>query len=200
VASTLHAAAVYGGVEIVERRSHSRPSGYVPMGLDATVVYGEVDLKLKNPFAVPLIIHAFLPSPTVLRVELLGRDTPGKITHTYGVMRSYDFYRRVWTKDFLAPGKTIKRQRGIRGYDVVSVVKLEHADGRVDQRQYFSWYRPVPEVFWVGPGSDLSELPELPEGAERVEIDGRAESEQPTGPLAVENPRDPYERTATDPG
>src|SRR6185437_9148813 len=35
VASTLHAAAFFAGLEIVERLPHSRPSGYIPMGLDA---------------------------------------------------------------------------------------------------------------------------------------------------------------------
>jgi hypothetical protein len=172
VASTVHAAAVFGALEIPKRRSHSRPSGYAPMGLDATVIYGEVDLELKNTFATPIILHAFLPTPTTLRVEFLGRLPPGKVEHFYGVMHAHDFYRRVWTKPWLDAGKTIKRQRGIKGYDVVSTVKITFPDGRVNERRYFSWYRPVPEVFWVGPGADLAELPELPPQAERVEVDG----------------------------
>jgi hypothetical protein len=191
IASTLHAASVYGALQVVERRSHSRPSGYAPLGLDATVIWGEVDLRVQNPYDSPLIVHAFLPTPKTLRVELLGRDPPGKVTHTYGVMRSHPFYRRVWTKDWLAPGKQIRRQRGIRGYDVISVVKVERPGGQVDERRYFSWYRPVPEVFWVAPGADPNELPELPEGAERVEIDGVASDGAPA--IAGENPADPYE-------
>jgi vancomycin resistance protein YoaR len=172
VASTLHAAAVYGGMDIVQRRSHSRPSGYTPLGLDATVVYGEVDLKIKNPYDSPLIIHAFLPTKGALRIELLGRDPPGKVEHTYAVIKTHDFYRRVWTKSWLDAGKRIKRQRGIKGYDVVSVVKIKKPDGSEEDKRYFSWYRPVPEVYWVGPGTALGELPELPEGAEHVEVDG----------------------------
>jgi hypothetical protein len=172
VASTVHAAAVYGAIEIPKRRSHSRPSGYAPMGLDATVIYGEVDLEVKNPYDTPLIVHAFLPTPTKLRVEFLGRLPPGKVEHVYGVMHAHDFYRRVWTKPWLEAGKTVKRQRGIKGYDVVSTVKVTYPDGRVDEKRYFSWYRPVPEVFWVGPGANLTELPELPPQAERVEVDG----------------------------
>jgi hypothetical protein len=172
VASTVHAAAVFGALDIPKRRSHSRPSGYAPMGLDATVIYGEVDLELKNPYDSPLIIHAFLPAPNKLRVEFLGRLAPGKVEHFYGVMHAHDFYRRVWTKPWIEAGKTVKRQRGIKGYDVVSTVKITYPDGHVDERRYFSWYRPVPEVFWVGPGANLAELPELPPQAERVEVDG----------------------------
>ncbi len=162
VASTVHAAAVYGALDIPKRRSHSRPSGYVPMGLDATVVYGEVDLQVRNPYDTPLIIHAFLPVAGKLRVEFLGRLAPGKVTHTYGVMAAHDFYRRVWTKPWIPEGKTIKRQRGIKGYDVVSVVKVSYPDGHETERRYFSWYRPVPEVFWVERARPSASCPSSP--------------------------------------
>ncbi len=180
VATALHAAAVHAVLDVPARRSHSRPSGYAPLGLDATVVYGEVDLKIRNPYDTPLIIHAFFPKKYTLRVELLGRDPPGKVEHKYAVIRSHDFYRRVWTKPHLAPGRKLKRQRGIRGYDVVSVVTITQPDGSKRQKRYFSWYRPVPEVFWVGPGTDPSELPELPPGAEHVEVDGQKPGEDAT--------------------
>jgi vancomycin resistance protein YoaR len=48
VASTLFAAAMLGGLEIVTRRSHSRPSGYAPLGLDAVVIYPEVELRRRK--------------------------------------------------------------------------------------------------------------------------------------------------------
>ncbi len=180
VASTVHAAVIFGGLDVIARRSHSRPSGYAPLGLDATVIWGEVDLKFRNPYDTPLILHAFLPTRNKLRVELLGRDPLGKVEHTYAVIRSHDFYRRVWTKPFLKSGKTLKRQRGIRGLDVVSSVRLRLPSGEVkDLRHYYSEYRPVPEVFWVGPGADLESLPELPEGAKHVEIDGKGKGGEP---------------------
>ncbi len=179
VATALHAAAVHGMLDVVERRSHSRPSGYAPLGLDATVVYGEVDVKIRNPYDTPLIIHAFLPTKYTLRVEFLGRDAPGKVEHKYAVIRSHDFYRRVWTKPFLSPGKQLKRQRGIRGYDVVSVVTAVGPDGKKQEKRYFSWYRPVPEVYWVAPGTEPTELPELPPGADYIEVDGKKPGEGP---------------------
>lgn len=171
VASTLHAAAVYGLLEVVERRSHSRPSSYAPLGLDATVIYGEVDLKLKNTYSVPLILHAFLPSRTKLRVEVLGAPAPGKVQYQYAVTKVEDFYRRITTKPWLSPERRLRRQKGIKGYDVVSVVRTTSSAGTVLERRYRSAYRPVPEVFWVGPGHDLTSLPELPEGASRVEFE-----------------------------
>jgi vancomycin resistance protein YoaR len=184
LASTLHAAAVYGGLQVVQRRSHSRPSGYIELGLDAMVIYGEVDLKLRNPYERPLIIHAFSPRQRLLRVELLGQRLHGRAEYSYAVVRTHEFYRRVTTKPWLAAGRHVRKQKGIRGYDVVSLVRLPGPDGTPELRRYVSKYRPTPEVFWVGPGYDLSRLPELPAGATHVEVDG----EQLAGVDSAENP------------
>lgn len=171
LASTLHAAAVYGGMDIVSRRSHSRPSSYIKLGLDATVIYGEVDLKIKNPYHSPIILHAYHPKPTVVRIELLGIDAPGTPSYSYAVIRTYDFYRRVTTKPWMGD-RRVKKQRGRPGLDVFSIVKLTAADGTVREHKYRSGYRPVPEVFWVGDSFDIANLPELPDRAKSVEVDG----------------------------
>jgi len=178
VASTLHAAAVYGGFEVLQRRSHSRPSGYAPLGLDATVIDGELDLKLKNPYDTTLIVHAFLPTPTTLRVELLGRDAPGKVEHFYQVKEKHDFVRRVVVEPGFEPNQSKRHQKGIRGYDVVSTVRTTYPDGQRHFRSYTSTYYPVPEVYWVGAGTDPNTLPPLPEGAQGVEF-GSADKAPP---------------------
>jgi len=170
VASTLYAAAVYGGLETVQRRSHSRPSGYTPLGLDATVIDGELDLRLRNPYDSALIVHAFLPTPTSLRVELLGRDAPGKVEHFYQVKEKHEFVRRVVVEPGFEPNQSKRRQKGIRGYDVVSTVRTTYPNGERRFRSYTSTYYPVPEVYWVGAGTDPNTLPPLPEGAQGVEF------------------------------
>jgi vancomycin resistance protein YoaR len=170
VASTLHAAAVFGGFEVLQRRSHSRPSGYTPLGLDATVVDGELDLKLKNPYESALIVHAFLPTPTTLRIELLGIDAPGKVEHFFQVKEKHEFVRRVVVEPGFEPNQSKRHQKGIWGYDVVSTVRTTYPNGRRRFRFYTSTYSPVPEVYWVGPGTDPSSLPPLPDGAQGVEL------------------------------
>lgn len=170
VASTLHAAAVFGGFEVVQRRSHSRPSGYTPLGLDATVVDGELDLKLRNPYDSALIVHAFLPTKTTLRIELLGRDAPGKVEHFFQVKEKHEFVRRVLVDPGFEPNRSERHQKGIWGYDVVSTVRTTYPDGQRRFHSYTSTYSPVPEVYWVGPGTDPSSLPPLPDGAQGVEF------------------------------
>jgi hypothetical protein len=144
------------------------------MGLDATVIYGSQDLKLKNTLPFPIMIHAYLPTPESVRVELLGGDPVADVSYTFGIGSSSEFERRITQKPFLPHGAHILHQRGGLGYDVTSVVSIKWRDGRSEERSYFSGYRPTPEVFWVGPGYDEKDLPPLPEHARGIE--GRTSS------------------------
>lgn len=84
VASTLHAAAFFAGLDLVEHHPHSRPSAYIAMGLDATVTWGGLDLRLRNPWPFPILIRAAVDR-NALRVDLLGRER----------LRTVDWRRRV---------------------------------------------------------------------------------------------------------
>jgi vancomycin resistance protein YoaR len=172
VATTLHAAIVLAGFEVMERRSHSRPSGYAPMGLDATVLDGGVDLKFRNPYRIPLLIATNFPDRFRLRVEVLGMLPTKKLKHAYHVKKKYDFYRRLITKDNLPFGSYERKQKGNFGYDVVSTIQAIDGEGESKFRQYRSKYWPVPEVYWIGPGTELNQLPALPDGAIGVQRDG----------------------------
>jgi vancomycin resistance protein YoaR len=167
--STLHVAALFAALDITERQSHSRPSSYTKLGLDATVSFPLADLKFKNSLPYPIMIHAYLPRPTALRVEILGGDPVAKVDYTYGISREEDFVRRVTVKSNFPAGKRVMHQKGIPGYEVFSTVKVAYNDGRTAERKYYSGYRPAPEVFWVAPGYDAAELPPLPEHAKGVE-------------------------------
>jgi vancomycin resistance protein YoaR len=48
LSSTIYNAADKAGMEIIERHSHSKEVKYVPVGRDAAVSYGYLDLKFKN--------------------------------------------------------------------------------------------------------------------------------------------------------
>ena len=173
VATTLHAAAIFGNLRVVSRRSHSRPSGYAPLGLDATVIDGEVDLKIQNPYDEPLLVHAWVNGPFTIRVEILGRDPDAKVEHAFTVTHREPFARRVWFREKVADQSFEKKQKGSEGMDVTSVVKVVKRDGSVERRHYSSKYYPVPEVFWVGKHVAESALPALPAGATSLLVEGQ---------------------------
>ena len=69
--STLYIAALKAGMEIVERYNHSMPSSYCPIGLDATVDYGNLDFRFSNPLETPVYISAWMDG-TTLYVEFFS--------------------------------------------------------------------------------------------------------------------------------
>jgi hypothetical protein len=109
-----------------------------------------------------------------VRVEILGAEPVADVEYTYGIGHVEDFMRRITVKSHLAPGTRVRRQKGSRGMDVSSVVTIKWKTGRIEQRTFFSGYRPAPEVFWIAPGYDESELPPLPDHA--MGIEGRSDS------------------------
>jgi vancomycin resistance protein YoaR len=56
--STVYNAALLSGLIIIERHHHTFAPGYVPPGRDAAVAYQNVDLRLLDPYAIPVVLHA----------------------------------------------------------------------------------------------------------------------------------------------
>ncbi|MBJ6360990.1 VanW family protein [Paenibacillus sp. GCM10012307] len=71
VSSTLYNAALLAGLEIVERRNHSRAVPYLPMGRDATFAEGYLNFRFRNSTAHHLIIRTEVYNRT-LTVKLFG--------------------------------------------------------------------------------------------------------------------------------
>lgn len=66
ISSTLYNAARNAGMEITERHPHKRKVDYVKSGDDATVAYGKLDFRFKNPQDRPVKIEAYLTDTEVV--------------------------------------------------------------------------------------------------------------------------------------
>jgi vancomycin resistance protein YoaR len=161
VASTLHAAAFFGGLEVLERLPHSRPSAYIPMGLDSTVVYPIVDLKLRNPNAFPVVIHATTDG-NKLTIQLLGAGKPAKVTFAREVLDTKAYPRKVEEDPRLTGNHVTVKQHGIRGFRVKRTRTVTFEDGRKKIETNIDVYPPTTEIYAVPPGFDESTLPALP--------------------------------------
>ncbi len=161
-ASTLHAAAYLGGFEVVDRINHSRPSGYIPMGLDATVVYPHVDLKIRNPYSFPVVLHATADKGT-LTMEIRGNGSPDAVEWTTATVGVSPYKRKIEERAGLAEGKTIVKQKGIRGYRIRKTRTLRPLNGEARVEEKTDVYPATFEIFMVAPGTDPATLPPLPE-------------------------------------
>ncbi len=79
VTGTLFNAAARAGLQIVEVHPHSRPVAYLPLGYDATVAWGDKDLKFKNNTKAPVYI-SYTFSDRNLTARIWGAKEPG-VTH-----------------------------------------------------------------------------------------------------------------------
>jgi VanW like protein len=161
VASTLHAAALLAGLDVVARAPHSRPSGYIRMGLDATVVFGKVDLKLKNPRAASVVIHARAARGT-LDVWLDGEGEKPAVTLTSEIVERMPFERaieRAGKGDRPVPPDTVRvKAFGIPGFRVQRTRVVRGADGGARREVHVDAYRPTGEVLLVAPDFDEARL------------------------------------------
>ncbi len=161
VASTLHAAAFLGGLPISEHAPHSRPSAYIPMGLDATVVYPDVDLVIGNPLSVPITVRAYANGGR-LSVELWARARPLEVEWRREVRARTSYEERIVEDPSLAPGQEHVSQEGGPGF-VIERLRILHAGSRDITERRTLRYPPTDQVVRVSPGS-LGESGALVEG------------------------------------
>jgi vancomycin resistance protein YoaR len=171
VASTLHAIAFFGGLDIVQRLPHSRPSVYIQAGLDATVVYPTVDLKVRNPYSFPLVLHARVAENKVT-MDLLGADKPVQVTFGHEVLSTTPFGRKVVEEVTLRKPK--RKQKGQDGMELSRWRNLAYRDGRFKVEKSRDEYPPTTEIWQVPPGYDASLLPPLGEDFPKPDPAGSA--------------------------
>ena len=165
IASTLHAAAFFAGLDIVRSTPHSRPSSYIPMGLDSTVVYPSVDLKLKNPYDFPVVVHYMVNQGSV-KVELLGKQLPYHIAFEREIITESKFPSTTRPDPEMPasqkfndqdgyPGYRIKRRRYLYTGKWKTDPKNENRgkpDGLVSRREWDVSYPATTEIVRVGTG------------------------------------------------
>ncbi len=186
VSGTLHAAAFFGGLDIVERINHSRPSGYIHLGLDATVVFPTVDLKLRNPYDFPVVLHAVAEKGT-LAFEILGRERPARVDYATETVGTASFKRKIEEDAGVKEGAVVVKQKGIRGVSVRKTRTIHLAMGRDRVEVSTDVYPPTFEILKVAPGTDPDSLPPLPGAEEKGEKGEKAASEAPAGPRTAAN-------------
>jgi vancomycin resistance protein YoaR len=167
VASTFHAASFFAGLEVLERLPHSRPSAYIPMGLDATVVYPDVDLKVRNPHPFPVVLHT-KTTGAKLHVEILGKTRAARVRFSREVTETLPYARKVEEDPTLTGKRVLVKQHGIQGYKVKRYRHFVFPDGTTKRQEWKDTYPPTTELYRVPVGFDVALLPAVPVADERA--------------------------------
>lgn len=158
ISTTLHGAAFFAGIEVVKSIPHSRPSTYVTLGLDATVVYPTVDLQLRNTYDFPVVIHYKVARGEAV-VEILGKEKPfDEVKFERVVQKRIPFETITREDNSIGIGHMVTDQKGEYGFKVKRYRKI-YKDGKVVKKDTWNLdYRPVIEYVRMGTNPD----PNLP--------------------------------------
>lgn len=166
VSSTLYMAALQAGLQIVQRNKHAFPIGYAPAGLDATVVYGVLDLRFRNNTEYPIAIIAQAKRGR-MQVSIWGAEQAKRQVRIQRIVHSVT---GVPVKTVPAPNLPagVKRvvTKGHAGMRV-SVYRIIEEPGKPPRREKISidTYRPQTRVVMVGqaePQKASTDKPEIP--------------------------------------
>jgi vancomycin resistance protein YoaR len=151
ISGTLHGAAFFSGLEIVERYPHTRPSSYIKMGLDATVVYPTINFRVKNPFPFAVVLHQTVKNG-VVRAEVLGPPKPITVTFIRRILDSIP-YEEVDRPDKELPhGMRVLGQRGVAGFKLRRYRIVRNGMHAVRER-WDDVYPPTTQIVRVGSGN-----------------------------------------------
>jgi len=153
VSSTLYNAALLSNLQISERHNHSLPVGYVPLGRDATVSYGYLDLAFVNTTGSHILLKTEVQRDT-LTVKVFGNTAahPSDLSLETEVVEVLPPPETIIEDPNLPRGKTFTEQEGSAGY--VTKTYLVRGTGTAKTRRLISQdrYNPKPTVLRAGSG------------------------------------------------
>lgn len=165
--TTLYNALLCANMEIVDRRAHSIPSDYVPVGLDATVDTRGLDFVWRNNTDMPVYIFARMEkvegssSRHTITVYVYGKPLPEGVTYKSRSEIVEERSRQdeaIYTNDPSIPtGYQLERVQGHKYY-VAEAYQDKYVDGKLAESKllYTDKYKGNPPEVSIGTGAPLA--------------------------------------------
>ena len=188
ISSTVYNAAIRSALEITDSTHHSISSDYIPLGLDATISTGAPDLKIKNPYTVPVYMVSYVnPKDKNVTVEVYGPpvvdDEFGDVILNFsfkdmgrfGTPKMNYYYNTAVAPDetVIAPGESYEFAKARQGREVQTYIHYLTLDGqelKVEDFHHYKWNPINGRTYINAPDPALSTIPTLtPEQLASVE-------------------------------
>ncbi|OXM86335.1 VanW family protein [Paenibacillus rigui] len=177
VSSTLYNAVLRAGLDIVERRNHSLPVSYVPLGQDATFASGYINFRFRNSTPHYLLLRTSA-NENRLTVKLFGQ-IPSDVTYTIEskTVETLEPPVKYVLNPTLPAGQIQKLSSGQPGY-VVETYRYKNQNGQrvATERISRDTYSAQPTIYASNQAGTAS--PHVPNG-------------QPQAPLIEDGVRGP---------
>jgi hypothetical protein len=95
-------------------------------------------------------------------MEIRGNGSPDEVEWTTATIGVSPYKRKIEEHAGLAEGKTLVKQKGIRGYRIRKTRIIRPLNGQARTEEKTDVYPATFEIFMVPPGTDPATLPPLP--------------------------------------
>jgi vancomycin resistance protein YoaR len=133
-------AGFYAGLERVEQHPHGLYISRYQAGLEATVAWGLLDLKMRNETGNGVLITATRYNDGVV-IEMWGKKKFDKVTATFSERRNYTDYKTIYEDS----DKCVPSQ-GVRGFSISVTRRRFIGDEVVSRETWPTTYKPTPNV------------------------------------------------------
>lgn len=160
VSSTVHAAALLTGLDIVERYNHSLPSSYIARGMDAVVSYPVLDLRVRNTLEHPIVLRVRTENNTLTAQFYSDAPRESRVLFRQEVAAEIPFKEIISVDPALDPGTIRITKRGKVGYRVLrSRITLRHGE-ETYEKFLDDTYQPQTQYVSVAPDAIYPVPPE----------------------------------------
>lgn len=195
--STIYYAVLHTALEVVERHDHQFNTGYVDLGMDATVFFGSLDFRFKNStdYPIKIVTDSYDSNGNrYLNVKIYGTNLEG----VYAVPESVTYDRvaptTVYVADASVPRGTLvldRVQYAYTGWSAHTYRYIYDKDGNQLEKQDMgtSKYKMRPNSYHYNPA----------DGDPSTWVDGKPGGAVSTDPGSAA-PKDADTTTSVDPG
>lgn len=165
IGTTMFRVALDAGLPITARQNHSYRVSYYepPVGMDATIYDPWPDFKFINDTGGHLLLLTFIEGYDLI-FELWGERDGRKVEISTPVV--YNIVqppaKKIIETDELKPGEVKCTEKAHIGSDAKFTYKVTYPDGRIEEKEFKSRYRPWQEVCLVGVEKIDEEHPDEP--------------------------------------
>lgn len=165
VSTTLYNAIIRSEVKVEERKHHSWPSTYVPVGLDATISTGGPDFIISNPYEHPIaiVVNTDAKDDRTVKVSVYGPEMEYKLDFKSTIIKETEPEPQKTAFDpLMTPGtsaETSPRKKGLVAEITKHWYNKETGEEIKSELYYTDTYRAFPGTITYGPSPTPSPTP-----------------------------------------
>jgi len=135
--STIYACVLYSNLEVLERECHMFVVGYLPLGMDATVDWGTLDMRFRNNRNYPIRIEAAVDwDEEELTVRFFGTKENDNYVEIESIVVGSRGYKTVYEESETVKTGEKEKHSGYYGYTVDVYKHIYDGDGNLIETIY----------------------------------------------------------------